>query len=433
MNHFLLLLIELDPTTSESLTGIITIAVLLFLSGLISGSEMALFSLTRLDLENPKPNEASRINLIVKLLEKPKKLLATILIANNVVNIGVVIVFSQISKNFLGNIQSPIVLFLVEVVVVTFIILFFGEVLPKIYASRHKHSFSLKIIYPIYIFDILFTPLSSPMRHLTIWIQNHLKEQKNNISVGQLSQALELTSTTDTSHEEQKILKGIVSFGNTDASQVMKPRIDIFSLDIEEKFEEIIPKIVDNGFSRIPVYKENIDQIEGILFVKDLIPHIDTPDFNWTSLIRTPIFVPENKKLDDLLKTFQNSKNHLAIVVDEFGGTSGLISLEDIIEEIVGNISDEFDDVSINYSQLDEKTYLFEGKTSLRDFYRVLSIDGTLFEEQKGEAETLAGLILQINRSFPRKGQKITFDNYTFSIELMDNRRIKQIKVQINN
>jgi putative hemolysin len=427
------LFIELNAATSESLTGVITIAVLLFLSGLISGSEIALFSLTRIDLENPKPNEVSRINMIIKLLEKPKKLLATILIANNLVNIGIVIVFSQISNHFLGHIESPIILFLVEVVVITFVILFFGEVLPKVYANRNKYSFSLKIIYPIYIFDFLFSPLSSPMRHLTIWIQNHLKEQKNNISVGQLSQALELTSTTDTSHEEQKILKGIVSFGNTDASQVMKPRIDIFSLDIEEKFEEIILKIVDNGFSRIPVYKENIDQIEGILFVKDLIPHIDTPGFNWTSLIRTPIFVPENKKLDDLLKTFQNSKNHLAIVVDEFGGTSGLISLEDIIEEIVGNISDEFDDVSINYSQLDEKTYLFEGKTSLRDFYRVLSIDGTLFEEKKGEAETLAGLILQINRSFPRKGQKITFDNYTFSIELMDNRRIKQIKVLINN
>lgn len=425
--------IELNAATSESLTGIITIAVLLFLSGLISGSEIALFSLTKIDLENPKPNEVSRINMIIKLLEKPKKLLATILIANNLVNIGIVIVFSQFSKHFLGHIESPIILFLVEVVVITFVILFFGEVLPKIYANRNKYSFSLKIIYPIYIFDFLFSPLSNPMRYLTTWIQNHLKEQKNNISVGQLSQALELTSTTDTSHEEQKILKGIVSFGNTDASQVMKPRIDIFSLDIEEKFEEIILKIVDNGFSRIPVYKENIDQIEGILFVKDLIPHIDTPGFNWTSLIRTPIFVPENKKLDDLLKTFQNSKNHLAIVVDEFGGTSGLISLEDIIEEIVGNISDEFDDVSINYSQLDEKTYLFEGKTSLRDFYRVLSIDGTLFEEKKGEAETLAGLILQINRSFPRKGQKITFDNYTFSIELMDNRRIKQIKVLINN
>lgn len=427
-----LLFIELSTATSETITGLVTIAVLLTLSGLISGAEMALFSLTRLDLDNPKPNEASRISLIIKLLEKPKKLLATILIANNLVNIGVVIVFSQISKYLLGNIESPIVLFLLEVVIVTFIILFFGEVLPKIYASRNKHSFSLKIVYLIYVFDFLFTPLSSPMRYLTLWIQNHLKEQKSNLSVDQLSQALELTSTTDTSHEEQKILKGIVSFGNTDASQVMKPRIDIFSLDIQEKFEDIIPKIVDNGFSRIPIYKENIDQIEGILFVKDLIPHIDTPNFNWASLIRTPIFVPENKKLDDLLKIFQNSKNHLAIVVDEFGGTSGLISLEDIIEEIVGNISDEFDDVSINYSQLDEKTYLFEGKTSLKDFYRVLSIDGAIFEEQKGESETLAGLILQINRSFPRKGQKITFNNYTFSIELMDNRRIKQIKVLIN-
>ncbi len=416
------------------LNSALLIAVLLFISGLISGSESAFFSLTKLDLENPKPEDASKVQIITSLLEKPKKLIASMLIANNLANIGVVIAFPVIGNVLFNDINSPTIKFLLEVVVVTFFILLFGEVLPKIYASRNRYSFALKVAYTIYTIDVLMSPFSNPMRYLTNLIQNRLKGQKNNLSIDQLSQALDLTSTTDTSHEEQKILRGIVSFGNTDASQVMKPRIDIFSLDIEEKFSEIIPKLMARGFSRIPVYKENIDHVEGILFVKDLIPYIDNQNFDWSTLIRTPIFVPENKKLDDLLKTFQNTKNHLAIVVDEYGGTSGLISLEDIIEEIVGNISDEFDDVSINYTQIDDKNFMFEGKTSLKDFYRVLSINNyTSFEESKGEAETLAGFLLQINKSFPKKGQKISFDDYIFTVDLVDNRRIKQIKVTLKN
>ncbi len=433
MNNLIITILLNIYLTPEVITNIISIVILLFLSGMISGAEVALFSLTQTDLENSESQDQSKIQLLNGLLEKPKKLLATILIANNVVNIGIVMIFSSISPIFFSQIESPIIKFLIEVVVITFIILFFGEVLPKIYASRNRFTFAMHIVYPLHVANIIFSPLSSPMRYLTNLIQNRLKEQKNNISVDQLSQALALTSTTDTSHEEQKILKGIVSFGNTEASQVMKPRIDIFSLDIEESFDVVITKIASQGFSRVPVYKENIDQIEGILFVKDLIPHFDKKEFNWISLMREPVFVPENKKLDDLLTIFQTTKNHLAIVVDEFGGTSGLISLEDIIEEIVGNISDEFDDVSINYTQLNENNFLFEGKTSLMDFYRVLGINGENFESQKGEAETLAGFILQINKNFPRKGQKINFENYTFGIEMMDNKRIKQIKVTINN
>ena len=257
-------------------------------------------------------------------------------------------------------------------------------------------------------------------------------QKKTNFSVNQLSQALELTSTDDTSQEEQKILEGIVTFGNTDTKQVMSPRIDLFSLDINESFAEIYPKIVDKGYSRIPVYRDNIDRIEGVLFVKDLIPHINKKDFDWKKLIREPFFVPENKKLDDLLKDFQSMKSHLAIVVDEYGGTSGIVSLEDVIEEIVGDISDEFDDDDIHYSKIDDCNYIFEGKINLKDFFRVIDTDESLFEEQKGEAETLAGFILEILGNFPKRKQKIQFENFLFTIEAVDNKRIKQIKVTIN-
>ncbi|MBF6609064.1 MAG: gliding motility-associated protein GldE, partial [Flavobacterium sp.] len=239
------------------------------------------------------------------------------------------------------------------------------------------------------------------------------------------------TSSDGTSDDEQKILEGIVSFGNTDTRQVMSPRIDIFALEIEEKFDEILPKITEKGYSRIPVYRENIDKIEGVLFVKDLIPHLTKNDFNWQELIREPFFVPENKKLDNLLKDFQAMKSHLAIVVDEYGGTSGLVSLEDVIEEIVGDISDEFDDENISYSKLDDKNYLFEGKINLKDFYRIIDVDEVVFDERKGEAETLAGFILEVLGNFPKKGQKISFDKYRFTVESTDKKRIKQIKVTI--
>ena len=262
-------------------------------------------------------------------------------------------------------------------------------------------------------------------------MHNKLGKQKTNFSVDQLSQALELTASDETSTEEQKILEGIVSFGNTDTRQVMSPRIDIFALEINEPFVEICPKIIEKGFSRIPVYRDNIDQIEGVLYVKDLLPHINTNDFDWASLLREPFFVPENKKLDNLLKDFQSMKSHLAIVVDEYGGTSGLVSLEDVIEEIVGDISDEFDDEHINFSKIDDKNYLFEGKINLKDFYRIIDVDEELFENRKGEAETLAGFILEILGNFPKKNQKISFENCLFTIETVDQKRVKQIKVTI--
>ena len=415
----------------EFLFGIIAVVVLLACSAFISGSEVALFSLSQKDIDDISNKDYNSGTLISRLLEKPKKLLATILVANNFVNIAIVIIFSSFSGRLFNGIESSVLRFVLEVVVVTFFILLFGEVLPKIYANRNNMEFAKKVAIPISIMNNILSPISVPMRNGILFIEKKLNVQKGNFSVDQLSQALELTSQNDTTDGEQKILEGIVTFGNTEVRQVMSPRIDVFALNIEETFSQVMPKIVEKGYSRIPVYKENIDQIEGILFIKDLIPHIDSEDFDWTKLLRQPFFVPENKKLDDLLKDFQGMKSHLAVVVDEYGGTSGIISLEDVLEEIVGDISDEFDDEDLIYSQIDDKNFLFEGKISLKDFYRIIEVDENEFESKKGEAETLAGFLLEISGNFPKKRQKITFHNLIFTIENVDKRRIKQIKVTL--
>jgi len=411
--------------------GLIGVAFLLLCSAFISGSEVALFSLDQKSLDDLEANDSHKGKLISDLLDRPKKLLATILIANNFINIGVVILFSSINEKLFKAITSPMLQFLVEVILLTFLILLFGEVLPKIYASRNNVSFSKMVSIPIAFLNRLLSPISVPMRNITLYIEKKFSVQKSNFSVDQLSQALELTDQKETTSDEQKILEGIVTFGNTDVKQVMSPRIDIFALEITESFKEIMPKIVEKGYSRIPVYKEGIDHIEGVLFIKDLIPYIDHKDYEWQTLLREPFFVPENKKLDNLLKEFQGMKNHLAIVVDEYGGTSGLVSLEDILEEIVGDISDEFDDIDLNFTKIDDKNYLFDGKVSLKDFYRVIDVDEEKFENAKGEAETLAGFILEISGNFPRKNAKIIFDAYKFTIESVDKRRIKQVKVTL--
>lgn len=422
----------LSNVDANLLFGIIGIVVLLFCCSMVAASEVALFSLTSKNLTDLAHKNASKATVINELLSKPKKLLATILVANNFLHISIVILFSFSLDTVFSRIASPVLKFSVEVILVTFLILLFGEVLPKVYASRNNIKFALFIAFPLSVLDKLLSPISLPMRAITNFIQENLGKQKTNFSVDQLSQALELTSTDDTSKEEQKLLEGIVSFGNTDTKQVMSPRIDLFALDIEETFAAIFPKIIEKEYSRIPVYRDNIDHIEGVLFIKDLIPHINKKDFDWKTLLREPFFVPENKKLDDLLKDFQSMKSHLAIVVDEYGGTSGIVSLEDVIEEIVGDISDEFDDENINYSQIDDKNFLFEGKINLKDFYRIINVDEAIFEVQKGEAETLAGFILEILGNFPKKGQKIQFENCLFTIEAVDKKRVKQIKVTID-
>lgn len=435
------LLISFLAIDASVVSGIVLLFLLLLCSALISGAEVALFSLTQTDIDAALEEDSKPIEIVSKLLERPKKLLATILVANNFINIAIVILFASISDVLFVGINSVIdfyffqvnLVFFLKVIVATFLILLFGEILPKVYASRNNVKFSKFMAFPLRVLDTLFSPLSLPMQSFTSTIQNKLGRQRSNLSVDQLSQALELTSEEDTTKEEHKILQGIVSFGNTDTKQVMRPRIDIFALDITMKYNYIMPEIVKNGYSRIPVYEDNVDTVVGVLYVKDLLPHLSKNQFNWTELLREPFFVPENKKLDDLMQEFQEKKVHLAVVVDEYGGTSGIVSLEDIIEEIVGDISDEFDDDDLIYSKLDDHNYVFEGKTTLKDLYRIIKLeDETVFEDNKGEAETIAGFVLEISGSFPKLDSKINFKNFVFTIEALDKKRIKQVKITIN-
>nr|WP_299342233.1 gliding motility-associated protein GldE [Allomuricauda sp.] len=418
---------------------VIVLLLLLLCSALISGAEVALFGLSQTDVNELTDNDSSKGSTIAKLLDNPKKLLATILITNNTINIGIVLLFSDLGDTLFSNINQSIlgfvsVRFVLEVILATFLILMFGEILPKIYANRNSKQFSQLMAVPLNFLSVLLTPLSAPMSSATGFLHEKLGRQKSNLSVDHLSQALELASEGDTTKEEQKILEGIVSFGNTDTKQVMRPRIDIFALNEEMKFPEVLEEIQKNGYSRIPVFSENMDNVLGVLYVKDLLPYLDRKTFNWMSLIREPYFVPENKKLDDLLLEFQDKKNHLAIVVDEYGGTSGIVTLEDIIEEIVGDISDEFDDEDLIFSKLDDFNYVFDGKTALKDFYRVVKIeDEEEFENQKGESETIAGFVLEISGSFPKRGEKVLFKNYRFIVESLDKKRLKQIKVTLPN
>ena len=408
--------------------------LLLLLSALISGAEVAFFSLSKIELDAAEESKSTQQKTVVSLLENPQKLLATILISNNFINILVVLIFAYIGETVFDRISSEILKFLIEVVLVTFLILLFGEVLPKVYASRNALKFAAFMAIPLKILNSLLSVLSLPLMSLTNVIENKLAKKQSNLSVEKLSQALELTSNEATTKEEQKILEGIVNFGNTETSQIMTPRIDIFALSNEESYEEVILKIVEKGFSRNPVYHENIDEIVGVLYAKDLLPHLNKKSFEWQKIIREPYFVPENKKLDDLLKEFQEMKNHLAIVVDEYGGTNGIVTLEDVIEEIVGDINDEFDDDDLFYTKIDAHNYLFEGKTNLKDFYKILDLNDTeIFDDNKGESETVAGFVLEIYGKFPKKNQVIPFKNYSFKIEAMEKKRIKKIKVTLPN
>ena len=418
----------------------IALIFLFISSAVISGTEVAFFSLSQTDL-NELSNESKEENVIVKLLEKPRKLLATILITNNFINILIVLLFASLAETLFSSFNYELNLylfevpirFLIEIVLVTFLILLFGEVLPKVYASRNALRFSKNMCKIIHFVNIILTPFSLPLISLTKFIEKKLGSKNSSFSVETLSQALELTSEGATTKDEQKILEGIVNFGNTETVQIMKPRIDIFALSDEEDYQVVLTKILENGYSRNPVYKENIDTIIGVLYAKDLLAHLHKKNFKWQSLLREAFFVPENKKLDDLLDDFRDRKNHLAIVVDEYGGTSGLVTLEDVIEEIVGDINDEFDDDDLQYSKIDANNYIFEGKTTIKDFCRVLDDeDEDIFEEEKGESETLAGFILEISGRFPKKGEQIHFKNYTFTIEALDKKRIKQIKATRN-
>ncbi|WP_397445327.1 gliding motility-associated protein GldE [Polaribacter sp. R77954] len=432
-----LFLASIDFLTS---INILALLILLICSALISGTEVAFFSLSQADL-NELSNDGKEENIIVTLLDRPRKLLATILITNNFINILIVLLFASLAETLFGDFDYQLnvylftvsIRFLIEVILVTFLILLFGEVLPKVYASRNTLRFSRLMSKFINFVNILLTPFSSPLIFITKFIEKKLGNKNSSFSVETLSQALELTSEGATTKDEQKILEGIVNFGNTETVQIMKPRIDIFALPDDESYEAVLQKILENGYSRNPVYKENIDNIIGVLYAKDLLAHLNKKNFKWQTLLREAFFVPENKKLDDLLDDFRARKNHLAIVVDEYGGTSGLVTLEDVIEEIVGDINDEFDDDDLQYSKVDANNYIFEGKTTIKDFCRVFDDeDEAIFEEEKGESETLAGFILEVFGKFPKKGDKINFKNYTFTIEALDKKRIKQVKATRN-
>ncbi len=420
----------LTPSTLDLLLRALIFIFLLGCSALISGSETALFSLSSTEIEEEAEKDSGSI--IVQLLRRPQKLLATLLIANNLVNISIVLVFDPLG-DFLFENMNEWVRAIFEVGILTFVILLCGEILPKIYANRNNLAFARGIAPIIKVLDICLTPVSAIMTLFTSFINDKL-HKRSSISVGQLSQALELTSQEDTTREEHKILSGIVSFGNTDIRAVMHPRMDISAIDETMSYKEVLAFIQENGYSRVPVYQDNIDNITGIIYAKDLLPYLDQQEFDWRRIKRKAFFVPENKKLDDLLSEFQQKKIHLAIVVDEYGGTSGVITLEDVIEEIVGEISDEYDSEDTFYTKLDENNFLFDGKTPLKDFYRVLAIEEEIqekFEKIRGDSETIAGFLLELIEAFPEKKQEIPFENYLFTIESIDKKRIKQLKVTI--
>ncbi|WP_299106160.1 gliding motility-associated protein GldE [uncultured Tenacibaculum sp.] len=421
------LLLSIDSLT---ILNCVALVLLLISSALVSGAEVAFFSISQTELDEVAERTKGR-STVVRLMSNPKKLLGTILITNNFINILIVLLFAALGEVFFVGLSDE-VKFFIEVGLVTFLILLFGEVLPKVYATRKSLQFAGFMSKPILVLNTLLTPLSTVLIKLTSIVENRLGNRNNNLSVERLSQALELTSEDATTKDEQKILEGIVTFGNTETVQIMKPRTDVCAISDDASFTEVLSVILANGYSRNPVYHESIDNIKGVLYAKDLLAHLNKKNFKWQSLIRESFFVPENKKLDDLLSEFQEKKMHLAIVVDEYGGTSGIVTLEDVIEEIVGDINDEFDDDDLSYSKLDENNFIFEGKVTVKDFCRVLEEDEEGFEEDKGESETLAGFILEVSGKFPKKGEKINYKNYTFTIEVVDKKRIKQVKVTRN-
>ena len=414
---------------------LLLIFFLILLSAFLSGSEVAIFGLSNTQKEtlvNEEQNKNSQ--RIIKLIADPKKLLATILIGNNLVNVAIVLVSSLMMNHiFESYTLSPLLKFIIQVVIVTFFILLFGEVIPKVYANNYNLKFSKLMALPISILKILFNPLSNLLISSTSIIDKKIDKKIELLNADELEYALDLTKDSVDNKEEKKILEGIVKFGNTDVKQIMTPRTDVVAFQNDLDYKSLINDLKAVKFSRIPVYEDSFDKIKGILYVKDLIGKIKEPaNYQWNKLLRDAKFVPENKKLDDLLKEFQEEKTHIAIVVDEYGGSSGIVSLEDVLEEIVGDITDEFDEKDVTFLKIDEKNYLFDGKTPLIDFYKILNINGQKFEVSKGESDTLAGFCIENAGKILLKNEKIIFENYTFTVEASDKRRIKKIKIKID-
>lgn len=423
------------PVGLDILIAIISVLLLLVFSASVSASEVAMFSLTPTHLRDIKERGGRPGQNVLELLSKPRKLLATILIANNLVNVGIVILSTYVVSSTLDVSSLPAyAVFLVQVIAVTFVLLLVGEVVPKVYATSSPLSVSLRMARPLLAMRWVLYPVAELLVRSTTSIEKRYRRNSSHtISVDSLGHALELTQDASTSDEEQRILRGIVKFGNIEVRQVMRPRTEVVAFENDLDFKELLTSIVESGFSRVPVYEETLDRVVGILYIKDVLPHIDKKEYNWQGLLRTPYFVPESKKLDDLLTEFQAQKVHMAVVVDEYGGTSGIITLEDVIEEIVGDITDEYDEEDVQYTKIDSNTWLFEGRVALTDLYRILEIDGELFEQHKGDSGTLGGFVLELTGRIPKKGERVDLHNFTFLVEASDNKRIRRLKVIIND
>jgi putative hemolysin len=423
---------SVDPLT---IIALVVIALLLVVSACMSASEVALFSLSPTQLRDLKERGGASGLRVLDLLAKPRRLLATILVLNNFALVGITVLSSVVMAGFFDFHHMPeYVVFIIQVVAVTFIMLLLGEVIPKVYATGHAMRVAQLMSAPLITLRLLASPINEALIRSTSFIEKRYRKRgTQNIGVDALGHALELTKDASTSVEEQRILKGIVKFGAIEARQVMRPRTEMVAFDEQLTFKELMSSIIESGFSRVPVYQGTLDKVIGVLHIKDVVPHINATELDWLPLLRAPYFIPENKKLDGLLKEFQSKKVHLAVVVDEYGGTSGIVTLEDVIEEIVGDITDEYDDEDLIYSKLDDRTYVFEGKASLTDVYRVLGIDGKVFEDNKGESGTLGGFILELTGRIPQKGEQVALHQFLFTVESADNKRVRRVKVLIRD
>lgn len=407
---------------------------LLLASGYVSGAETAFFAISPAQLQQLKESNSGRSRIVYSLLEKPKRLLASLLISMNFINIGIVVLSTLIINNIFVFHTRPVIGFLIQVVAVTFVIVLFCEVMPKVYATQNALRSALRSAYGIFIIDKILTPLSALLVRSTSIVEKRIGTKGYDVSVDELTHAIDITSDKSTPEEEKKILKGIARFGNIDVRQIMKPRMDVIGIEKSTAFNEVLELINEHRYSRMPVYESSFDQVIGVLYIKDMIPFLDqknNPGFDWLKFIRPAYFVPESKKINDLLQEFQEKKNHLAIVIDEYGGSSGIVTLEDILEEIVGEINDEFDEEEIFYSKLDDRNFVFEGKTNLNDISRIMEVDRKIFDSDNETIDTLAGLLLEIRGSIPQRNEVIKLNDLSFTIESADRKRIKRVKITL--
>ena len=422
--------ITVNPISPSILVSILLALFLILLSGFASASEIAFFSLSPADLEAMDPDKNPLDMLVQKLRDDSERTLATILITNNLVNVTIIMLCNYIF-NSLFTFGEEWLQFLCVTILLTFLLLLFGEIIPKVYSRKNPLAFCRKAVKGVIFFRKLFWPVETILLKSGAFAEKVLQKENRQLSIDDLEQALELTDKSDIK-DEQSMLQGIIRFGDETAKEVMTSRQDIIDLDIRCSYEDVLKCIVDNNYSRIPVYQDNKDNIRGVLYIKDLLPHLSKPaNFRWQSLIRPPYFVPETKKIDDLLREFQENKVHIAIVVDEFGGTSGIVTLEDILEEIVGEINDEYDEEEHNYTKLDANSYIFEGKTLLNDFSKILNLPDDEFDDVEGDADSLAGLLLEIKGDFPAVHEILKYKRYTFEVLEIDERRISKVKVII--